>query len=80
MMPNLRMSYDRESDVAYLMLNDEAPRKVDASRICDEVGDPVQTILDMDERGRLTGIEVRNASSRLPERLLREAEPEPPPK
>ena len=79
-MPNLRMTYDRESDIAYLMINEEVPRKVDESRICEEVGDPVQTILDMDELGRLTGIEVRDASSRLPERLLREAEPAPPPK
>ena len=78
-MPNLRITYDQDSDVAYLMLDSEALQKVGESRICEEVGDPVQTILDMDEVGRVTGIEIRNASSRLPERLLREAERSPPP-
>ncbi len=79
-MPILRVTYERESDVLYLILNGEVPRKVDSSRICEEVGDPVLTILDMDEHGQLTGIEVRNASLRLPERLLIEAEQAPPPK
>jgi uncharacterized protein YuzE len=79
-MANLRVTYDRESDIAYFVINGEVSRKVDESRICEEVGDPVQTILDMDEQGHLMGIEVRNASFRLPERLLDEAEPAPPPK
>jgi uncharacterized protein YuzE len=43
------------------------------------VGDPVQTILDIDSTGKLIGIEVRNASHRLPEQLLAGAEPSPPP-
>ena len=79
-MPNLRITYDPDSDIAYFMLDSEALQKVGESRICEEVGDPVQTILDMDELGRVTGIEIRNASSRLPERLLRKAERSPPPK
>jgi uncharacterized protein YuzE len=77
-MVNLRATYDEESDIAYLVINGELPR-TDESLVCEEVGDPVETVLDMDESGRLVGIEVRNASRRLPEKLLLEAEPGPPP-
>jgi uncharacterized protein YuzE len=77
-MVDLRITYDQESDIAYLVLNGELPR-TDDSRICEEVGDPAETVLDMDESGRLIGIEIRNAGRRLPETLLLEAEPGPPP-
>lgn len=78
-MTNLRITYERETDIAYIILNGERPH-IEESRICEEMGDPVETILDLDPSGQLTGIEVRNASRRLPERLLLDAEPEPPPK
>ena len=78
-MANVRITYHQDSDVAYIVLNGELPRTVDESRICEELGDPVLTILDSDKSGRLIGIEVRNATRRLPEQLLVEAELEPPP-
>ena len=73
-MPYFRMLYDDEADVAYLVLNGELPAKVDESRVCEEIGDPVETILDLDASRRITGIELRNASRRLTEGLLSEAE------
>lgn len=78
-MASIRITYHQDSDVAYIFLNGDRPRIVDESRICEELGDPVLTILDSDESGRLVGIEVRNATRRLPEQLLEEAELEPPP-
>jgi uncharacterized protein YuzE len=52
---------------------------VDESRICEELGDPVETNLDSDQAGRLIGIEVRNAARRLPAEILVDAEPGRPP-
>jgi uncharacterized protein YuzE len=78
-MANIRITYHEESDVAYILLNGDAPRLVDESRICEELGDPIQTILDSDQAGRLIGIEVRNAAHRLPAAMLVDAEPGPPP-
>ena len=78
-MVNIRITYHQESDIAYIVLNGELPRTVDESRICEEIGDPIETILDSDKSGRLIGIEVRNAARRLPEALLVDAELGPPP-
>ena len=78
-MVNIRITYHQESDTAYIVLNGELPRTVDESRICEEIGDPVETILDLDRSGRLIGIEVRGATRRLPEGLLVDAELGPPP-
>ena len=78
-MVNVRITYHEESDIAYIVFNGELPRAVDESRICEELGDPVETILDSDKSGRLIGIEVRNANRRLPPGLLGQAEAGPPP-
>jgi uncharacterized protein YuzE len=75
-MPNLRITYDQSSDTAYLHLNDHAG-EVGANRVCEEMGEPVETILDMDTAGRIVGIEFFKASERLPVRLLAESEPGP---
>ena len=72
-MPAIRVTYHEPTDIVYLYLDDRIPRSVGESRICEEFGDPVATILDIDESGRVIGIEVLNASRRLPERLLNEA-------
>ncbi len=78
-MSTIRVTYDEPSDKAYLYLDDRTPRIIDESRICEELGDPTATILDIDPAGRVIGIEMFNASRRLPELLLSEAESEPPP-
>ena len=78
-MPAIRVTYDEPSDVAYISSDDRISRNVSESRICEEYGEPVATILDIDQSGHVVGIEVLNAPLRLPERLLSEAEREPPP-
>ena len=75
-MPNVRITYDQATNTAYLHLSDHA-RVIGANRVCEEMGEPVETILDMDPSGRVVGIEFFNASERLPVRLLAESEPGP---
>jgi uncharacterized protein YuzE len=70
---NLRLTYDSSSDTAYLHLDDEH-RQVGENRVCEEMGEPVATILDLDASGRVIGIEFFNATQRLPARLLAESE------
>jgi len=71
-MPELQLTYDASSDTAYLHL-DIVKRQIGESRACEEVGDPVSTIIDIDTSGRVVGIEFFNATKRLPVRLLAEA-------
>ena len=71
-MPELRLTYDASSDTAYLHL-DSVKRQIGESRVCEEMGDPVSTIIDVDTSGRVVGIEFFNATRRLPVRLLSEA-------
>ena len=71
-MPELRLTYDESSDTAYLHL-DSVKRQIGDSRVCEEMGDPVSTIIDVDTSGRVVGIEFFNATRRLPVRLLSEA-------
>jgi uncharacterized protein YuzE len=75
-MPNLRLTYDEPSDTAYLHLS-EHERPIGENRVCEEMGEPVQTILDLDTTGRVVGIEFFNASERLPVGLLADSEPGP---
>jgi uncharacterized protein YuzE len=72
-MPNLRLTYDSSSDTAYLHLDDEH-RQVGENRVCEEMGEPVATILDLDAFGKVIGIEFFKATERLPARLLAESE------
>ena len=71
-MPELQLTYDASSDTAYLHL-DIVKRQIGESRACEEVGDPVSTIIDIDTSGRVVGIEFFNAARRLPVHLLSEA-------
>jgi len=71
-MPELQLTFDASSDTAYLHL-DSGQRQIGESRVCEEMGDPVTTILDIDTSGRVVGIEFFNATKRLPVRLLAEA-------
>ena len=71
-MPNVKVTYDPSSNTAYVYLDENAPRNVGEYRVCEEMGNPVETILDIDPSGRVVGIELLNANRRLPERLLSE--------
>jgi uncharacterized protein YuzE len=82
-MGNVRITYDKTADAAYVHFTDPQAH-VHASRMypCDPVAVGGMINLDFDEQGRLIGIEVLAATSKLPEYLLDSAElsaPTPPP-
>ncbi len=71
----MRIEYDREADAAYIQLVEE----IGAGGVHKTVGcDPAEVDgmihLDFDADGRLVGIEVLDASSKLPPELLAQAD------
>jgi uncharacterized protein YuzE len=74
----VRITYDPRSDAVYIYLVDEIPPGgVAQTYPCDprEVNGEIN--LDFDADGRLLGIEILDASKKLPETLLRSAPPRP---
>ncbi|WP_084693164.1 DUF2283 domain-containing protein [Actinomadura atramentaria] len=74
-MADVKVTYDPKANAAYVYLaSPEAGHRVARMYACDpvEVGGMIN--LDLDESGRLIGIEVLHASSKLPRRLLEAAE------
>ena len=68
----MKISYDPEIDAAYIYLVGEiAPGGVAKTYPCDPREVNGQINLDFDSSGRLIGIEVLDASKRLPVQLLR---------
>ncbi|MEU6769125.1 DUF2283 domain-containing protein [Streptomyces sp. NPDC046853] len=74
-MTDVRVTYDETMDAAYVHLT-EPQARVTSARMYPR--DPVDVEgminLDFDKQGRLIGIEVLAASSKLPEYLLQSAE------
>lgn len=66
----LRVTFDREADGAYIYLRDIEPGGVAETVVCDDV--PVN--LDLDTQGQLVGIEILSASRVLPMEVIRAAE------
>ena len=66
----LRVTFDRAADAAYIYLRELEPRGVDQTIPCDDV--PVY--LDLNKQGRLVGIEILGATAILPEEVIRDAE------
>jgi uncharacterized protein YuzE len=66
-MPKLRLTYHASSDTAYLHL-DSGQRQIGESRVCEKMGDPFTTILDIDTSGRVVGHRVlqRDSTSACP--------------
>ncbi|MFB7209423.1 DUF2283 domain-containing protein [Streptomyces sp. NPDC056255] len=73
-MADIEVTYDKAADAAYVYFTDPQDC-VYSSQMhpCDAVDVDGVINLDFDERGRLIGIEVLAASSKLPEYLLRSA-------
>jgi len=70
----MRISYDSKSDAAYIYLVDEIrPGGVARTYPCDPRVVQGEINLDFDLEGRLLGIEVLDASKRLPMSLLKGA-------
>ncbi|WP_328322506.1 DUF2283 domain-containing protein [Streptomyces sp. NBC_00388] len=72
---DVRVTYDKTVDAAYVYLT-EPQARVNSARMypCDPVDVDAMINLDFDEHGRLIGVEVLAASSKLPEYLLQSAE------
>jgi uncharacterized protein YuzE len=74
-MADVRATYDQTANAAYICLGDpQAPAKVARMHPCDPVKVGGMINLDFDENGRLVGVEVVGASSKLPQYLLDMAE------
>ncbi|MEW1696269.1 DUF2283 domain-containing protein [Streptomyces sp. NPDC091278] len=74
-MADLRVTYDRTANAAYVHLTDpRVPTRSSRMYPCDpvEVGGMIN--LDFDEQGRLVGVEVLAADRKLPEYLLKSSE------
>lgn len=67
----MKITYDSEADAAYIYLAPIEPGGVAKTYACDpgEVGGTIN--LDFDADGRLLGIEVLDASGKLPESVLK---------
>ncbi|MDA5279620.1 DUF2283 domain-containing protein [Streptomyces sp. Isolate_45] len=74
-MAELRVTYDKTANAAYVHLTDPQVR-TRSSRMypCDPVQVGGMINLDFDRKGRLIGIEVLAANSKLPEYLLESSE------
>ncbi|MFF3946880.1 DUF2283 domain-containing protein [Streptomyces sp. NPDC001902] len=74
-MADVRVTYDKTANAAYVYLT-EPQARVKSARVypCNPVDVDGMINLDFDEQGRLIGIEVLAASSKLPAYLLQSAE------
>lgn len=63
----VRLTYDAEADVAYLALGSDAEAGDVSRTVPVDVGDEpgIDVTLDLDANGRLVGVEVLGASTRL---------------
>ena len=74
-MAELKVTYDRTVNAAYIYFTDpQVLNKVATMYPCDPIEVDGMINLDFDESGRLLGIEVLAASSKLPQFLLDQAE------
>jgi uncharacterized protein YuzE len=66
----MQITYDKEADAVYIYLIEIGPGEVKKTYCCDsqQVGGMIN--LDFDGSNRLIGIEILNASDKLPERFF----------
>lgn len=62
----MKVKYDKEVDILYIHLSEE--------KIVESDEDKPGVILDYDEKGNIVGIEVINASSKIPQPMKFEYE------
>jgi uncharacterized protein YuzE len=74
-MANLHVTYDREADAAYIyFIEPHTESQVARTYVCNTQEVDGMINLDFNESGRVVGIEVLAASSKLPQYLLDAAE------
>ena len=66
----MHIEYDKKADAAYIYLVDIPPGGVKTTYPCDPKEINGMINLDFDEEGRLLGIEVMDASKKLPKEAL----------
>jgi uncharacterized protein YuzE len=69
----MKITYDSIANAAYIYLS-ATGEKIERTYTCDPVEIDGLIALDFDARGRLVGIEVLDASRKLPETVLKAAE------
>lgn len=70
----MMITYDKSADAVYIYLaHTIAPGSVKRTCPCDVLETGVQVNLDFDDSGRILGIEILDASVRLPKEILTEA-------
>ena len=70
----MMITYDKSADAIYIYLaHTIAPGAVKRTCPCDILETGVQVNLDFDDSGRILGIEILDASARLPREILAEA-------
>ena len=72
--PQLRVTLDKAANAAYIYLTSIRPGGVACSFPLDTEEIRAWVVVDFDESGRLLGVEVLDASNRLPQDLLDSAE------
>lgn len=73
-MAELRVSYDEKADAAYIYLGEMGPGEIAFMYPCDPIRVGGMINLDFDDGGRLVGVEVLGAASKLPHALIDQAE------
>ncbi|MGW3290000.1 DUF2283 domain-containing protein [Streptomyces sp. NPDC001002] len=74
-MPNVKVTYDKSVNAAYIYFTDPRVNVRSAHTYpCDPIDVDGVINLDFDDQGRLIGIEVLAATSKLPAYLLHAAE------
>lgn len=69
----MKVTYDKSVDAAYIYIEDNfARRAVAKTYCCDPREVDGQINLDLDAHGRLLGIEVLDASKKLPASIMQE--------
>ncbi|ROO52139.1 uncharacterized protein YuzE [Micromonospora sp. Llam0] len=73
-MAEFRVTYDAKADAAYIYLGEVGPSGVASMYPCDPIRVGGMINLDFDDSGRLVGVEVLGAASKLPRTLIDQAE------
>ena len=74
-MTAVRVEHDAEADTAYLFLLDPIDDDTVATTESVSLDDGARLLVERGPDGRLLGIEVKQASARLPQELLRRITP-----
>lgn len=70
----IKVQYDKKGDSAYIYLTDIGPAGVSFTYPCNPLEVKGMINLDFDQEGKLIGVEIIDASKKLPKEILDSAE------